>query len=432
MDYIPLTKKNKELMLKEVGVNNLLELFSDIPDELLLSSGLNLPKALSEMEVKQEIAKIASKNKHRVSFLGGGIYNHYVPSTVNAVISRSEFYTAYTPYQPEISQGTLRAIFEYQSMICTLTGMDISNASMYDGATSLAEAMIMSTRIKRRKKIILSGAVNPNYRQVLKTYAHANSIDIVEVGIKSGKTDIDIINKNLDDTAAVIIQSPNFFGQIEDLATIRDSAKDSLLITSTTESLSWALLKPFFSYGVDIVTGEGQSFGLGMNFGGPLLGIMAIKSEYSRQIPGRLIGKTKDTDGKDGFVLTLCTREQHIRREKATSNICSNEGLCALSASVYLATIGPKLKDLAELNNKLAIYFAQEISKIEGFSIVFDGAFFNEFVVKVDPIKKPRIKKLDLGISLEKYYPQLKNCYLVCCTEMTPKNMIDKVLEELK
>lgn len=427
MNYIPITDKDRQLMLKSLNIKSEIELFKDIPPKLILEKPLNLPKELSEFELKLELDNISKKNILRHSFLGAGIYNHYVPSTVNAILSRGEFYTAYTPYQPEISQGTLQSIFEYQSMICDLTGMDVSNASMYDGASSLAEAMIMATKIKKNNQIYVSKALNPLYMDVLKTYALANSIKLIEIPVINGITDVQ--NFSFGNAAGIIIQNPNFFGQLEPLSQIREKVKEQLFISSTTEVLSWAILKPFNEYGVDLVTAEGQSFGNNMNFGGPGLGIMAVKNQYMRQLPGRIVGQTNDTNGKRGFVLTLSTREQHIRREKATSNICSNEGLCALAASVYLATIGRNLSKLSILNHKLAVYFSKRLKKI-GFEIVFNNPFFNEFVVRKKSFNLP--KNVEFGLSLEKYYSDMRDCYLLCCTELTSKEIIDQTIEELQ
>ncbi len=427
MDYTPNTDKDRESMLREIGVQDIMDLFKDIPENLILKSPLRIPDQLSEFELLRELGKISRKNKRPLSFQGGGNYNHHIPSTVNAVTSRGEFSTSYTPYQPEISQGTLQAIFEYQSMICELTGMDVSNASMYDGATSLAEAMILASRIKGKKQVLVSQTLNPFYREVLKTYARANEIRILEIDIKDGLTS----DFNTEGSSAIIIQNPNFFGLIEDLDEIRKKAEDILFITSTTEPLSWAMLKPFSEYNVDIVTAEGQSFGNPMNFGGPGLGIIATKQAYVRQIPGRLVGETVDIHGSRGFALTLCTREQHIRREKATSNICTNHGLCALAASVYLVTYGKNLGKLAQLNNQLAVYFAGKLSQIEGVDLLFDQPFFNEFVVRIHKDILAKLSDIEIGICLEKYYPDLEDCYLVCCTEMTPKEDIDRVIDEI-
>ena len=427
MDYTPNTDEDRESMLRAIGVQKVMDLFKDIPENLVLKNPLRIPEQLSEFELIRELEKVSKKNKRPLSFQGGGNYNHYIPSTVNAITSRGEFSTSYTPYQPEISQGTLQAIFEYQSMICELTGMDVSNASMYDGATSLAEAMILASRIKGKKQVLVSQALNPFYREVLNTYARASEIKIVDVDITNGLTS----DFKTEDSSAIIIQNPNFFGLIENLKEIREKAEDILLITSTTEPLSWAMLKPFSEYDVDIVTAEGQSFGNPMNFGGPGLGIIATNQAYVRQIPGRLAGETVDIHGNRGFALTLCTREQHIRREKATSNICTNEGLCALSAAVYLVTYGRNLGRLAQLNNQLAVYFSGKLSKIEGVDLVFDKPFFNEFVVRIRKDILSKLSEIEIGISLEEYYPDLEDCYLVCCTEMTPKEDIDRVIDEI-
>ena len=427
MDYTPNTDEDRESMLRAIGVQKVMDLFKDIPENLVLKNPLRIPEQLSEFELIRELEKVSKKNKRPLSFQGGGNYNHYIPSTVNAITSRGEFSTSYTPYQPEISQGTLQAIFEYQSMICELTGMDVSNASMYDGATSLAEAMILASRIKGKKQVLVSQALNPFYREVLNTYARASEIKIVDVDITNGLTS----DFKTEDSSAIIIQNPNFFGLIENLGEIRKKAEDILLITSTTEPLSWAMLKPFSEYDVDIVTAEGQSFGNPMNFGGPGLGIIATKQAFVRQIPGRLAGETVDIHGNRGFALTLCTREQHIRREKATSNICTNEGLCALAAAVYLVTYGRNLGRLAQLNNQLAVYFSDKLSKIEGVNLVFDKPFFNEFVVRIRKDILSKISDIEIGISLEEYYPDLEDCYLVCCTEMTPKEDIDRVIDEI-
>ena len=427
MDYTPNTDEDRESMLRAIGVQKVMDLFKDIPENLVLKNPLRIPEQLSEFELIRELEKVSKKNKRPLSFQGGGNYNHYIPSTVNAITSRGEFSTSYTPYQPEISQGTLQAIFEYQSMICELTGMDVSNASMYDGATSLAEAMILASRIKGKKQVLVSQALNPFYREVLNTYARASEIKIVDVDITNGLTS----DFKTEDSSAIIIQNPNFFGLIENLKEIRKKAEDILLITSTTEPLSWAMLKPFSEYDVDIVTAEGQSFGNPMNFGGPGLGIIATKQAFVRQIPGRLAGETVDIHGNRGFALTLCTREQHIRREKATSNICTNEGLCALAAAVYLVTYGRNLGRLAQLNNQLAVYFSDKLSKIEGVNLVFDKPFFNEFVVRIRKDILSKISDIEIGIPLGKYYPDLEDCYLVCCTEMTPKEDIDRVIDEI-
>ena len=427
MDYTANTDRERESMLREIGVKDVMELFHDIPEKLVLSKPLETPGPFSEFELLGELNKISQKNKQLLSFLGGGNYNHYIPSTVKAITSRGEFSTAYTPYQPEISQGTLQAIYEYQSMICEITGMDVSNASLYDGATSLAEAMIVATKIKGKKRVLVSKTINPFYREVLKTYANAGDLELREVDCQNGLTS----DFDTEGSSAILIQNPNFFGLIEDLNAIRERARDILLITSTTEPLSWAMLQPFANSDVDIVTAEGQSFGNPMNFGGPGLGIFATKKGYIRQMPGRLVGETVDIHGTRGFALTLCTREQHIRREKATSNICTNQGLCALAAAVYLVTYGKNIGKLARLNNQLAVYFSNKLQQIEGIDLVFNTPFFNEFVVRINKAILAKLTNMEIGINLERYYPDLRDCYLVCCTEMTPKEVIDRGIHEI-
>lgn len=432
MDFIPNTAMDVQMMLDEANIASVSDLFTDVPEACRTKFRLSLPEALSEQELANELESISRKNRMPVSFLGGGCYNHYIPSMVKAVISRGEFYTAYTPYQPEISQGTLQAIFEYQSMICDLTGMDVSNASLYDGATALAEAMLMAIKIRGKRKVLVSRAVNPGYRRVIETYARANSIELAEVDIGEGVTDLSDLEDKAAGSAAILVQCPNYFGIIENLDRIRKVFSGSMLITATTDPTAWGLLKPFSEFGVDIVTAEGQSFGNGMNYGGPNLGIMALKKEYVRQMPGRLVGKTVDSEGRQGFVLTLSTREQHIRREKATSNICSNEGLCALAAAVYLATVGKNLLPLAGLNHRIALHFRKRLA-LSGIGIIHNAPFYNEFVIKLDESGFKALKKLGIhiGIRLDEDYPELSGCCLVCCTEMNSKDQIDIVMEAL-
>lgn len=435
MNFIPHTPVEKQALLNEMGYSTIQDLFQDIPSHLILNHPLEISKGLSELELMETMASIAKKNKpSQPLFLGGGSYRHYIPATVPAIVERSEFYTAYTPYQPEISQGTLQAIFEYQSMICQLSGMDISNASMYDGATSLAEAMLMACKIQNKSAVLVSKAIQPSYREVLNTYARVNGISITEMNLKNGCTDPDeLIKLHSPSIAAVLIQTPNFLGCLEDLSAIRKITDSALLITATTEVLSWGLLKPFGQFGVDIVTAEGQSFGNPMNFGGPGLGVFAVKKDLMRQMPGRIIGQTVDTDGNRGFVLTLCAREQHIRREKATSNICSNEGLCALSAAVYLATVGSQLKPLAELNHRLAVYAFEKLTQLPGIDPVFSTPFFNEFVIKISPDQNYKLAEMgvELGIDLGKFYSEYQGCQLVCCTELMSQTMIDSIVQQL-
>ena len=426
MNFIPNTVKEREEMLKVIGVSSVNDLFKDVPSSVLLTEDLKISKALSELDVKRKLGCLAAKNKvDFVSFLGAGSYNHFVPSVVDTIVSRSEFYTAYTPYQAEMSQGILQAIYEYQTMIADLTGMDVANASMYDGASALAEACIMSVNITKRNKVLMLKSVHPDYREVVKTYCKAHEFELEEV---DDFADVD------DKTAALLIQNPDFFGNIYDLALVEKTVHDkgALLVVNVVEPTSLGLLKAPGSLGADIVVGEGQSFGNAMSFGGPYLGIMATKDKYKRSIPGRLVGATLDAAGEKGFVLTLQTREQHIRREKAPSNICSNEALCALAATVHLSALGRGgLKEVAMLNVQKAHYLADKLKDVG--SLVFDKPFYNEFVVKVDDAKGVNSKLLESGIigglELEDYYPDMKDCLLFCVTEIITKEDMDKVVE---
>ncbi|MFA6549109.1 MAG: aminomethyl-transferring glycine dehydrogenase subunit GcvPA [Candidatus Margulisiibacteriota bacterium] len=382
---------------------------------------LSLPAPLSEPELLEELKSLSEKNK-TPSFMGGGSYNHFIPSVVKHMLGRSEFYTAYTPYQPEISQGILQAIFEYQSMICELTGMDAANASMYDGATAMAEAALLACRATGRKEILVAQTVHPNYRAVLRTYAAKAELGVKELpyDTKTG-TSVARGTWNVDSKAACfILQQPNFFGNIEDVKGIADEIhKNGSLFIVSADPISLGLLKAPGNYGADIVVGEGQALGNPQNFGGPGLGLFAVKKAFLRQMPGRIVGETVDSEGKRGFVLTLSTREQHIRREKATSNICSNEALCALAAGIYLSVMGKQgLRKVAELCLQKANYLKKKL----GNKIVFSAPSFKEFVVKTD---KP------VGLDLAGFYPGLKGCRLICVTELTKKEEIDKLIGNL-
>jgi len=440
--YIPHTEDDKKAMLEEIGVKSTEDLFADIPEKVRYPE-LRLPKPLSEAELMAEMRAMAEENAdldHFACFLGAGAYNHFVPSVVSHVISRSEFYTAYTPYQPEISQGTLQSIFEYQSMICELTGMEVANASHYDGATALAEAALMSVAVSkgRRRKVVVSPAVHPEYRQVLRTYVRG--ADIAVVGDEDLTSDLPQLVGLLDgDTACFIIQNPNFFGELEEVEGLAEKVHEAgALLVVCVNPISLGLFKPPGQYGADIVVGEGQSLGNALNFGGPYLGLFATRMEYVRKMPGRLVGETVDTKGRRGFVLTLTAREQHIRREKATSNICTNEALCALAAGAYLAAMGRKgLRKVAELCYHKAHYAASRIASIPGYEVLNRKPFFHEFVVRCPrPVKEINAYLLEEwgiigGYDLEKDYPHLKNCMLLCVTEMNPKEEIDDLIEAL-
>ncbi len=443
MTYIPHTDAERHEMLRAIGVEKLQDLFQVVPERVRFPQ-LNMPEGLSEMETMWELQELSDANEHTgqlACFLGAGAYNHYIPTTVNYALSRGEFYTAYTPYQPEISQGTLQAIFEYQSMMCALTGMEASNASHYDGATSLAEAAMMAVAVGRgaRKKVLLSPAVHPEYRAVTRTYTQGMGLTIT--GDQDPKADLPHLLAMLDkDTAALAVQTPNFFGQLEDLQGLADKvhAAGALLVV-VADPISLGLFQPPGKLGADIVCGEGQALGIPLSFGGPYLGFFTTLKKHVRQMAGRLAGETVDADGKRGFVLTLSTREQHIRREKATSNICSNQGLMALAAGVYLATLGRcGLRQVAELCYHKAHYAADEIEKLEGYQVLRAKPFFKEFVVKC-PLPVAKINDYLLeewgilgGYDLGQAYPHLQDHMLLCVTEMNPREHIDALVEALK
>jgi glycine dehydrogenase subunit 1 len=441
MDYCPHTLDDIKQMQASIGVANLDELFADIPEKFRLKQMSNIPAALSEQQTIAVMSGIASKNKlPQFTLTGAGAYHHFIPAVVGHIVGRAEFYTAYTPYQAEISQGLLQAIYEYQTMIAHLTGTEIANASMYDGASAMAEAAVLCAKMSNRNKILVARSVHPEYRQVLQTYSWANGYTVVELPYKSsGQLDLNALQNQLDDqVAAVLIQSPNFFGVIEDVAPIADATHKSgtLLVAGFTDGTSLGILKPAGAAGADFVVGEGQSFGNPLNYGGPYLGIFAAKEKFMRRIPGRLAGATVDKNGKRGFVLTLQTREQHIRREKATSNICSNEALCALAAGVYLAALGKNLKRLAELNIYKTQYLKNKLLQLKGWKEVFSASVYNEFVLSCPDSKMVNEKLKNEGIiggyELQKDYPELENTLLFCATEMISKEDIDKVIEIIK
>lgn len=445
--YIPNTPLDEQEMLKAIGLESIDQLFEDIPKDIHLDKPLNIPESKSELEVSTYLKSLAEKNctlSELTSFLGAGAYDHYIPSVVDAIISRSEFYTSYTPYQPEISQGTLQYIFEFQTLICKLTGMDVANASLYDGGTAVTEAALMACATSRKDEIIVSTGVNPESRQILKTYAHAQHLKVVEVDLKDGVTDIEALeNMVSDNTAAVIVQNPNFFGIIEDLKSLGEVAhkgKKTSLIASVNP-ISLGLLRTPSELGVDIVVGEGQPLGIPLSFGGPYLGFMATKKEYMRKLPGRIVGETTDLDGKRSYVLTLSAREQHIRREKATSNICSNQGLNALAATVYMVTLGKEgLREVATQCTQKAHYAYEQLTKSGKYKPLFNQPFFMEFALEsqkdADELNKElRNENIVGGYNLGKDYPQYKNAVLYALTEKRTKSEIDKlasVLEGIK
>jgi glycine dehydrogenase subunit 1 len=433
MSYIPNTDTDREQMMTAIGVASMDDLFAPIPKPLQFSGTLNIPSRMDQMTLAKHLNRLAAKNLHAESascFLGAGIYDHYVPPTVAAIIGRSEFLTSYTPYQPEMSQGVLQSIFEFQTLLCQLLSMDVANASMYDGATALAEAAIMAAELTGRTRLVILGSLNPIYRQVLETYLrHMNMT--VEIVI-----DADGVGEEI---AAVIIQQPTFFGTLEDMAYWSEAAhsKGALLI-ACVDPISLGLLTPPGEYDADIVVGEGQSLGCPMGYGGPLLGFFACKNKFMRRLPGRIVGQTKDGDGKRAFVMTLRTREQDIRRERATSNICTNVALYALAASVYLGTMGKQgVKQVAELCLQKSHYAASEIAKLPGYSLTFpDQEFFKEFVVET-PKNPAQINKELLsynilgGLSLTQDFPHLGNAMLICVTEQRTKEEIDAFVSAL-
>jgi len=437
MRYLPKSPADREQMLREIGCKSIDDLFAPIPAEYRLNRDLKVPRQMAESEIIDYFRQRADSNAAGYAvFLGAGAYHHYRPVVVDSLISRGEFFTAYTPYQAEIAQGTLQAIFEFQTMICELTGMDVANASMYDGSTGAAEALLMAVRITGRKGAVVARTVHPEYREVIRTYTQHQGMPIAEFGyLPNGRVDMADLDKKVDNnTACVLIQSPNFFGTIEDVAEVASLAhkKGALLAVSIAEALSLGIVKPPAE--ADIVSMESQSFGVPLGFGGPYAGVMATKEKFVRQMPGRLVGETVDKDGKRGFVLTLSTREQHIRREKATSNICTNQALIATMATIYMTLYGREgLKELAVQNLAKAAYAAAEFSKKS--KLLFQGApRFNEFVIetKEDPrqINNRLLEKRTVGgFPLAKFYPELGHASLWCCTELNTKQQIDTAVQ---
>lgn len=444
MRYLPHTKEDIKTMLSAAGLSSLDELFDSIPDGLKTKQGMDLPKPMSEWELNSFMEALASRNiacKDYTCFIGAGSYDHYIPAIVPYLISRSEFMTAYTPYQPEVSQGTLQGIYEFQTMVAELVGMDIATASHYDCGTALAEACLIALRKNRKaNKIAVSKLVHPSHRQIIETYLKPSGYEMVEIPFTDqGLTDISAVEQ-MDSIAGVAVQSPNFFGNIEDLGAFKSAAdtQKAMFIVSFTEALSYGLLKSPGSFGADLVAGEGQSLGISKSFGGPGLGLLAGTKKQMRNLPGRLIGKTTDANGDDGYVLTLATREQHIRREKASSNICSNNGLNAMTAAVYMATIGKiGIREIAQLNHDKAVYLRTSLEKA-GYKPAFSSPFFNEFVVKVpDGFKEKRQALIDsrcvfAGMELAPYYPEFKDHYLFCATEKVSKQDVDALVKEVQ
>jgi glycine dehydrogenase subunit 1 len=440
MRYIPSSQSDRQEMLTAIGVESVEELFSGIPEKLRLRRMLDIPRALSEPEILDYFRERANKNASDfVSFTGAGIYRHHIPIIIDALISRSEFYTAYTPYQAEIAQGTLQAIFEFQTYITQLTGMDVSNASLYDGSTAVAEAVLMAQRITGKKRFLIAKTVHPEYRVVINTYAKNLDFEIEVIDhTADGRVDLAKLQRAIrKDVAAVVVQSPNFFGSIEQTKEIYELAQknDALTIVGIAEAVSLGIIKPPTA---DIVAGEAQALGVPESFGGPHVGFLGTRERYLRQMPGRLIGMGKDFSGRRAFVMTLTTREQHIRREKATSNICTNQSLCALMATIYLSVVGPKgLREVGEQNILKTEYALTQIQARTNHRILFPAPRFNEFVVELKDDYAPRAHRLMQnriipGIPLSRFYPELGNAMLVCVTETARRQDIDALVKGLE
>lgn len=437
MNYVPHSDTERQEMLESLGVKSIEELFEVVPQHVRFPE-LKLPKALSELEATRLMSKLGGQNQNlndHPCFLGAGAYRHYVPSVVGHMAGRSEFFTAYTPYQPEVSQGTLQVIYEFQTMMGEIFAMDVSNASMYDGASALAEAAIMAENVTGRRKIIMPRSIHPDSRAVVKTYTEPQGIEIVEFD-----TIEEAVNALDDKTAALLVQQPDFFGQVHELQALADAAhaKKALFVVSAYP-MALGLLKPPGECGADIAVGEGQPFGMRPTFGGPYVGIFTCRTEYVRHLPGRIVGQTLDKEGKRGYVLTLQTREQHIRREKATSNICTNEGLIALIVTIYLSAMGKQgLRQVAEQCYHKAHYAADQISKLDGYELAFSGPYFNEFVIRCTgqrSVAKVEAAFREAGIiggyPLSKVYPEYADSLLFCCTETNTREEIDALVELL-
>jgi len=439
MRYLPKSDAERAAMLREIGASSIDDLFTAIPEEYRLTRDLKVPRQMGESEIIDHFKAAAAKNANGyASFLGAGAYRHYRPVVIDALVQRGEFLTSYTPYQAEITQGTLQAIFEFQTMICELTGMDIANASMYDGSTGAAEAVMMAVRVTGRDNVLVARTVHPEYREVMHTYAQHQGHDASEVAYgQDGRVDLAALERAVtEETACVLVQSPNFFGVIEDIPAIAEIAhkKGALLIVSIAEAVSLGIVRPPVE--ADIVSMEAQSFGVALSYGGPYCGVLAAKEKYLRQMPGRLVGETKDTEGRRGFVLTLSTREQHIRREKATSNICTNQALVALMTTIFLTVYGKQgMRELALQNLAKATYAADTLG-VQG-KLLFDQApRFHEFVLQTDEDPEQlnaRLleKKIIGGLDLRKWYPELGNATLWCATELTTKDKVDAAADVL-
>lgn len=446
MRYTPHTSADKERMLRTIGFNSVEELYQHIPKTLREHANIDLPAGLTELAVRRRLAGLAAQNANAADwslFFGGGIYHHFIPSAVDAVISRSEFSTSYTPYQPEVSQGTLQALFEYQTLICQLTGMEVSNAGVYDGASAAAEAVLMSRRIQptSRRRVLVSRAVHPHYRASISTYLrNLNDMQLEEIPFDGrGATNVEELSKRMNgQSMCVVVGYPNFFGVVENLAPIQSAcaATGAQLITVTPEPVALGLLKPPGAWGADIAVGEGQSLGVPMTLGGPGFGFFACQKKFVRAIPGRLVGETVDTEDRRGFVLTLATREQHIRREKATSNICTSQTLCTLAATVFMSLLGKHgLRRMAEVNVVRAHEARDRLVREAKLEPCFSAPFFNEFVLRTNDsaglLQRCAAQRIGAGVDLGQWYPELKNCLLLCVTEMNEREEIDRLVRTI-
>lgn len=443
MRYLPHTREEIREMLAVTGHQDLEEMFEHIPEACRYQGTIDIPEQLSEWALSDHFQTLGSKSlgpANRAVLLGAGSYSHHIPHIVSSLMGRSEFLTAYTPYQPEMAQGTLQGIFEYQTLTARLIGMEVANASMYDGASALAEAILMALRIGHGKQTVaISSAIHPHYREVVRSYLQAGAFEIVELAIgPDGRTDLSSL-QDVDGLAAVALQSPNFFGVIEDLEAAGQAIHDvdALFVSCFSEPFAYGLLRSPGQSGADIVCGEGQSFGMSQSFGGPGLGMFACNREYQRKMPGRLVGETVDIEGRRGWVLTLSAREQHIRRERATSNICSNQGICALTAAAYMATLGGTgLRRMAKLNYDKATYLKEGLIEA-GASPLFSGPTFNEFVLRFPgdfaPVRKRLLEKgIVAGIGLGRFYKEYQGAYLFCVTETATRAVLDEVIQEVR
>jgi len=443
MPYIPVTDDNRKAMLETIGVSEFEELLSNIPKEALYEGELDIPAPLSEWEITKRLKQMSGANKHagtHLCFLGGGAYDHFVPAAIDHILLRPEFYTAYTPYQPEVAQGNLQVIYEYQTMIANLTEMDVSNASMYDGATAMAEAALLVHAQTRRPDILIAKSVHPYYRRVVDTYCHRSGINVIEIDLDGGMLSIEALKARINDqTAGVLIQHPNFLGNLEEVEEIEAIVHEAgALYVVSVDPISLGVLKAPGSYNADVATGEGQGLGNSLNFGGPYLGLFTVNKKLVRRMPGRLAGVTVDKKGQRGFVLTLQTREQHIRRDKATSSICTNQQLCALASTVYMALMGKQgIPAVAEYSMQKAHYLAEKLSALDGVEMLYDRPFFKEFAIKtsVDTqivIDKMREKQIFAGVNLTRFDYGLDNGLLIAVTEKRSKEEMDLYVEALK